>query len=92
MFHLLYLIPAGLSPDVLLLFMTPITPHQNTLSSAESRRQLDESIERAMDRYRSDFEAVRENSARLRAVREERDREAAATAATKTTAKRRSKA
>lgn len=76
--------------------MTPITPHQNTLSSAESRRQLDESIERAMDRYRTDFEAVRENSARLRAVREARDREAAATPAsskaTKTTAKRRSKA
>lgn len=76
--------------------MTPITTHQNTLSSAESRRQLDESIERAMDRYRTDFEAVRENSARLRAVREARDREAAATPAspkaTKTTAKRRSKA
>lgn len=76
--------------------MTPITPHQNTLSSAESRRQLDESIERAMDRYRTDFEAMRENSARLRAVREARDREAAAIPATttgkKTTAKRRIKA
>lgn len=32
-----------------------------------------------MDRYRTDFEAVRENSARLRALREARDRETAAT-------------
>lgn len=50
--------------------MEPITTHQNQLSSAERTRQLEESIARAMDRYRNDFEAVREKSARLRAARE----------------------
>ena len=40
--------------------MTPITTHQNTLSSAESRRQLDESIERAMERNKGELEALRE--------------------------------
>lgn len=58
--------------------MTPITTHQNTLSSAESRRQLDESIERAMERNKGELEAVREKSARLRALREASEREAAA--------------
>lgn len=50
--------------------MEPITTHQNQLSSAERTRQLEESIARAMDCYRNDFEAVREKSARLRAARE----------------------
>lgn len=57
--------------------MTPMTTHQNQLSSAESRRQLDESIERAMERYRGEFEAVREKSARLRALREASEQEPA---------------
>jgi len=55
--------------------MTPITPHQNLRSSADSRRQLEESVERAMARYRGDFEAVREKTARLRAEREMRESE-----------------
>ncbi|GLI23948.1 hypothetical protein GGQ86_003990 [Xanthobacter flavus] len=59
------------SPGIMLSFaMTPITTHQNSLSSAESRRQLDESIERAMERNRGELEAVRQKSARLRALRE----------------------
>lgn len=66
---------------VLQLFMTPIMTHQNTLSSADSRRQLEQSIERAMERYRSDFEAVREKSAKLRAQREALDAENASKAA-----------
>lgn len=57
-------------------FMTPMTTHQGRLSSADSRRQLEESIARAMDRYRTDFEAVREKSAKLRAQREAAEAEA----------------
>lgn len=53
--------------------MTPTTPHQKQMSSAESRRQLEESVERAMERYKSDFEAVRAKSERLRMAREARD-------------------
>lgn len=53
--------------------MTPTTPNQKQLSSAESRRQLEESVQRAMERYKSDFEAVRANSERLREAREARD-------------------
>ncbi len=55
-----------------------MTTHQKTLSSAESRRQLDESIERAMERNRGELEAVRAKSARLRALREASEKEAAA--------------
>lgn len=62
-------------------FMTPITTHQNHISTADSRRQLEESIGRAMERYRSDFEAVREKSARLRAEREALETEHASTRA-----------
>lgn len=57
--------------------MTPITTHQNVLSSADNRRRLDESISRAMERYKSDFEAVREKSARLRAARESLEKQTA---------------
>ncbi|MEP9352567.1 hypothetical protein ABLE93_03100 [Xanthobacter sp. KR7-65] len=45
------------------------------LSSAERRRQLEESVATAMDRYKADFEAVRAKSSRLRAEREARDAE-----------------
>lgn len=55
--------------------MTSITAHQNHLSSAESRRQLEESTARALDRYRSEFEALRANTARLRSEREAREAE-----------------
>lgn len=64
--------------------MTPITTHQNSLSSAESRRQLDESIERAMERNRGELEAVRQKSARLRALREASESEAVPAPRTKT--------
>ncbi|MDI4663551.1 hypothetical protein K9U40_04245 [Xanthobacter autotrophicus] len=53
--------------------------HENRLSSTERTRQLEESIARAMERYRNDFEAVRENSARLRAAREALEAENAST-------------
>ncbi|MDQ0504126.1 hypothetical protein [Xanthobacter agilis] len=53
--------------------MTPITTHQTQLSSSERRRQLEESTAHAMERYRSDFEAVREKTSRLRAEREARE-------------------
>lgn len=53
--------------------MTPTTPHQKQQSSAENRRQLEESVSRAMERYKSDFEAVRAKSERLREAREARD-------------------
>lgn len=59
--------------------MTPITAHQNHLSSADNRRQLEESIARAMERYRGDFEAIREKTSRLRAEREAREAESAST-------------
>lgn len=68
---------------MLLLAMTPMTTHRTTLSSAESRRQMEESIERAMTRYKSEFEAMREKSARLRALREAHDLEAVPVAPTK---------
>ena len=61
--------------------MTPMTTHRTTLSSAESRRQMEESIDQAMTRYKSEFEAMREKTARLRALREARDLEAAQAAA-----------
>lgn len=61
--------------------MTPITTPQNHISTADSRRQLEESIGRAMERYRSDFEVVREKSARLRAEREALEAENASTRA-----------
>jgi len=48
------------------------------ISSTDRRRQLEESISQAMARYRSDFEAVRANSARLRAQREAMEAEIAA--------------
>lgn len=41
-----------------------------SLSSGERKRQLEESVTRAMDVYKSDFEAVRDRTARLRAARE----------------------
>lgn len=50
--------------------MTEQPPHQKAPSSAESRRQLEESVARAMERYKSDFEAVRANTVRLREARE----------------------
>ena len=50
--------------------MTPISPHQNDLSSTERRRQLEESTARAMDRYKTELEAVRAKTSRLRAARE----------------------
>lgn len=53
--------------------MTPTTPHQSNLSTADRRRQLEESTSRAMDRYRDDFEAQRAKTSRLRAEREARD-------------------
>ena len=55
--------------------MMPMTPHQNPLSSAERRRQLDESTTRAMNRYKSEFEALRTKTSRLRAEREARELE-----------------
>ncbi|MFG1344911.1 hypothetical protein V5F59_08450 [Xanthobacter autotrophicus DSM 431] len=55
--------------------MTLITTHQNNLSSAERRRQLEESTARAMERYRSEFEATRAKTSRLRAEREARQEE-----------------
>lgn len=58
--------------------MTPTTANQKQLSSAENRRQLEESVERAMQRYKSDFEAVRANSARLREAREAQQADAEA--------------
>lgn len=58
--------------------MTPTTANQKQLSSAENRRQLEESVERAMQRYKSDFEAVRANSARLREAREAQEADAEA--------------
>lgn len=61
--------------------MTPITTQQNHLSSAERTRQLGESIARAMERYKNDFEAVREKSAKLRAQREALEAENASTKA-----------
>lgn len=44
---------------------------------------MEESIERAMTRYKSEFEAMREKSARLRALREAHDLEAVPVAPTK---------
>lgn len=55
--------------------MTSTTPLQN-LSTAERRRQLEESTSRAMERYRTDFEAQRAKTSRLRAEREAREAEA----------------
>jgi len=53
--------------------MKPVTTHQNHLSSTERARQLEESTARAMERYRSEFEALRARTARLRAEREARE-------------------
>ncbi|MEP9348604.1 hypothetical protein [Xanthobacter sp. KR7-225] len=58
--------------------MTSTTPLQN-LSTAERRRQLEESTSRAMERYRTDFEAQRAKTSRLRAEREAREASEAAT-------------
>lgn len=45
------------------------------VSSSDRRRQLEESVASAMVRYRSDYEAVRVNTARLREQREAREAE-----------------
>lgn len=46
------------------------TKSKISLSSGERKRQLEESVTRAMDVYKSDFEAVRDRTAKLRAARE----------------------
>lgn len=58
---------------MVLCLMTPITTHQSGLSSAERARQLEESTARAMERYKTDFEAVRAKTSKLRAAREARE-------------------
>mgnify|MGYP000252798513 CR=1 FL=1 len=62
------------------------------ISSSDRRRQLENSIAQAMDRYNSDFEAIRANTARLRALREAREAEAEALVVISPVRKRRAKA
>ncbi|MFG1268723.1 hypothetical protein V5F40_12230 [Xanthobacter sp. DSM 14520] len=77
----------------MVLFMDTFSPalHER-ISSSDRRRQLENSIAQAMDRYNSDFEAIRANTARLRALREAREAEAEALVVVAPVRKRRTKA